>query len=124
MLSRFNKIVLIIATIVLIISLLILGYFLNIALLNDTYPPVTSECPDYWDLSLNSLGQKECINVSTINSGNGMSECKTLNLTEISVSGRDKNSIICAKKTKANTCGFNWDGVTNNNNACENSYLG
>ena len=124
MLSRFNKIVLIIATIVLIVFLLILGYLLNVALLNDTYPPVISECPDYWDVSLNSFGVKECINVSTINSGNGMSECKTLNLTEFSVSGRDKNSIICAKKTKANTCGFNWDGVTNNNNACENSYLG
>tara|TARA_B100000902_G_scaffold241257_1_gene228495 strand:- start:708 stop:1082 length:375 start_codon:yes stop_codon:yes gene_type:complete len=124
MLSGFNKIVLIIATIVLIISLLILGYFLNVALLNDTYPPVISECPDYWDLSLNSLGQKECINVSTINSGNGMSECKTLNLTDFSISGTDKNSEICAKKTKANTCNFNWDGVTNNNNACENSYLG
>lgn len=119
MLSRFNKIVLIIATIVLIISLLILGYFLNVALLNDTYPPVTSECPDYWDVSGNT-----CINVSTINSGNGMSECKTLNLTEFTTSGTDKNSIICAKKTKANECGFNWDGVTNNNNACENSYLG
>ena len=124
MLSRFNKIVLIIATIVLIVFLLILGYLLNVALLNDTYPPVISECPDYWDVSLNSFGVKECINVSTINSGNGMTECKTLNLTEFSVSGRDKNSIICAKKTKANTCGFNWDGVTNNNNACENSYLG
>ena len=124
MLSRFNKIVLIIATIVLIVFLLILGYLLNVALLNDTYPPVISECPDYWDVSLNSFGVKECINVSTINSGNGMSECKTLNLTEFSVSGRDKNSIICAKKTKANTCGFNWDGVTNNNNACEKSYLG
>ena len=98
MLSEFNKIVLIIATIVLIISLLILGYFLNVALLNDTYPPVISECPDYWDLSLNSLGEKECINVSTINSGNGMSECKTLNLTEFSMSGTDKNSVICAKK--------------------------
>tara|TARA_B110001450_G_scaffold61043_2_gene57823 strand:- start:91 stop:465 length:375 start_codon:yes stop_codon:yes gene_type:complete len=124
MLSRFNKIVLIIATIVLIVSLLILGYFLNVALLNDSYPPIISECPDYWDLSLNSLGDKECINVSTINSGNGMSECKTLNLTEFINNGTDKNSVICAKKTKANTCNFNWDGVTNNNNACENSYLG
>lgn len=119
MLSRFNKIVLIIATIVLIISLLILGYFLNVALLNDTYPPVTSECPDYWDVSGNT-----CIDVNKINSGNGMSECKTLNLTDFEDNGRDKNSVICAKKNKANTCGFNWDGVTNNNNACENSYLG
>lgn len=124
MLSSFNKIVLIIATIVLIVSLLILGYFLNVSLLNDTYPPVISECPDYWDISLNSFGDKECINVSTINIGNGTSECKILNLTEFKQNGTDRNSVICAKKNKAKTCNINWDGVTNNNNACENSYLG
>lgn len=124
MLSSFNKIVLIIATIVLIVALLILGYFLNVALLNDSYPPVISECPDYWDVSLNSLGQKECINVSTINSGNGSSECNTLNISIFTEAGSDKNSIICEKKKKANECGLNWDGVTNNSTSCDSAYLG
>ena len=62
MLSRFNKIVLIIATIVLIVSLLILGYFLNVALLNDSYPPVINQCPDYWDVSGNTCVNKTFVN--------------------------------------------------------------
>jgi len=124
MLSRFNKIVLIIATIVLIVSLLILGYFLNVALLNDSYPPVISECPDYWDISLNTFDEKECINVSTINRGNGSTDCKTLNFAQFSVNGTDKESVICTKKQKANDCGLTWDGITNNSTACDNSYLG
>ena len=124
MLSRFNKIVLIIATIVLIISLLILGYFLNVALLNDTYPPVISECPDYWDISLNNSDEKQCINVSTINRGNSSADCKILNFSQFSVNGTDKESVICTKKQKANKCGFTWDGITNNSTACDNSYLG
>ena len=119
MLSRFNKIVLIIATIVLIVSLLILGYFLNVALLNDSYPPVVSECPDYWDVSGNT-----CINKTFVNQGNGSSDCTTIETASFLMNGSDKNSVICEKKKKANECNLNWDGITNNSTACDSSYLG
>jgi len=124
MLSRFNKIVLIIALIVLIFSLLLIGYLLNISYLNDTYPPVISDCPDYWDVSLNSNNSKLCINKSKVNIGSQMRDCRSFSTDLFRDTGRDEKSVICAKKKKANTCIFTWDGITNNSLDCNESYLG
>ena len=48
--NTFQKTVLTISVIVLIISLIILGLFLAKSLFEDSYPPVISDCHDYWDV--------------------------------------------------------------------------
>ena len=47
-LSSFHKIVLTIATFILIVSLIALGIFFSKALFEDSFPPIVSDCPDYW----------------------------------------------------------------------------
>ena len=121
MLTQFNKIVLTIATIILIIMLIFTGFFLNRSMYNDNFPPVISDCPDYWDVSLNSNGDKNCINIMDINTGLGTSNCRSRLLSLFNVNGNSKDEILCSKQKWAKDCKINWDGITNNNNLCNNS---
>ena len=50
MLTDFNKTVLIVATILLILGLIIIGIFILKSLEEETYPPVVGDCPDYWNV--------------------------------------------------------------------------
>ena len=59
----FQKIVLITAVVILIITLTIIGYMMYYAEQNKTYPPSYSSCPDLWDLS----GTNICTN--TVSNG-------------------------------------------------------
>ena len=55
MLSNFNKIVIIVSSVVLIISLLAYSMAIMSAQKNNyKFPPHISRCPDYWDTSYNS----------------------------------------------------------------------
>lgn len=114
MLSEFNKIVLIIACIILIISLIVIGYSLKLAMSQDKFPAIISDCPDYWDISLNS----KCINNLHVN-GNLTPGCKEVNLEEFTTNGLTDYSVICRKKNWAKGCKITWSGVTNNVKACE-----
>jgi len=112
MLTQFNKIVLFIATTVLIILLILLYIFLSKSLFNNSHPPIISECPDYWDVSFNGEFLS-CKNTSSINKGNGNPGCTVI--------PRDLNSQSISKKETlielnnwAKSCGIIWDGVTNN----------
>jgi hypothetical protein len=67
--NTFQKTVLTISIVVLIFSLIILGLFLAKSLFEDSYPPVISDCPDYWDVSYNVNDEVVCKNTSTINNG-------------------------------------------------------
>ena len=44
----FQKIVLVIATVLLIIILIVIGVTLSNAYSDAQWPPVVGECPDYW----------------------------------------------------------------------------
>jgi hypothetical protein len=99
--------VLIIATVVLIITLSIIAIsFSNIK--NDSkYPPVVSDCPDYWIVMSDTSGNK-CMNT---HADLGNSSCPKIKdfsgplwLGELG---------MCAKKTWATSCNLTWDGVTN-----------
>ena len=118
MLTQFNKIVLIIATIVLIVMLVLLYIFLSKALFEDSYPPVVSDCPDYWDISLNSNGEQECIDNLKINSGSGASNCRNILPALFEVGGQHKDGVICNRYDIAKECNLIWDGITNTSKDC------
>jgi hypothetical protein len=114
MLSEFNKIVLFIASIILIISLIVIGYSLKLAMSQDKFPAIISDCPDYWDISLNN----NCINNLNIN-GNASLDCSMISLEDFTSNGLTDYSVICEKKKWAKGCNITWSGVTNNIKACE-----
>lgn len=120
MIREFNKIVITVATVILIIMLVLLGIFLSKSLMEDSYPPVISDCPDYWDISLNSDGNKTCVDVMGINSGIGTQECNS-ELVSLFNIGSNNDEINCNKYKWSKKCKVTWDGITNNSKPCENS---
>lgn len=116
MLTDFNKIVLLVATILLISGLIILGIFISSSLQGAVFPPVISDCPDYWDVT-NYDGKTKCINNQKINSGLSTGNCRSaLNNTSFFTGTPDH--IICEKSKWAKSCNIQWDGITNNSQAC------
>ena len=123
--NTFQKTVLTISIIVLIFSLIILGLFLAKSLFEDSYPPVISDCPDYWDVSYNVNDEVVCKNTSTINKGRGDvpgGECNDYPVNQFLVSGAQNDDILCEKYKWSKKCDITWDGVTNNNKACDLGY--
>ena len=101
--AAFQKTVLTVATVILIIYLCFIGIILYRQKNNYTYPPVIANCPDYWDISGNlcrnslNLGKSTCSN--------------TMDFTTAQWSGSNNLS----KKYKwAKTCNLTWDGITDN----------
>jgi hypothetical protein len=117
---NFQKIVLIIATVVLIIFLLIVGYMLYKNKYSSDFPPIISDCPDYWlDMSGNDLSGNTvtpyCYNVKNLGNAN----CE--NKMDFSTSFWTTSDSLCKKQKWANGCNLTWQGITNNNNACSSS---
>lgn len=112
---EFYKTVFMIMLIVLFISLSIVGYAIYNSKNDKKYPPIVSECPDYYELSGNI-----CTDVHGLSSGD-QSSCQNVNFslfTNSNNAGMGPNSAICEKKIWANNCGVNWDGITNDENIC------
>ncbi len=108
MLSFFNSIVLEIAVILLIITLIFVGYIINHSIRGSTvkFPPVTGICPDYWS-TRDILGATMCINNIKIgNADNTNSNCDRFNTNTMLTT--------CDKYSLAKSCGITWDGITNN----------
>ena len=131
MLTEFNKIVLLVATILLISGLIILGIFISNSLKNENFPPVETECPDYWDVMSNG----KCKDIQKINSGyagdcrpadsiltpSTTFEITSSNFTRYGYTADD--ALICRKQKWANKCNVHWDGITNNPKACSRDAL-
>jgi ABC-type phosphate transport system permease subunit len=106
MVSGFSKTVLIIASVLLIISLAIIGLLIKSATMSAKFPPEVGKCPDYLKATLN---------------GTNLSCNNPLNLGKCGagafqpVAGTNVTSIIANCK-KARGCGLSWDGVTNSKN--------
>ena len=100
----FQKTVIRVATILLIIALLTIGYLLYRAKLNSVYPPEISQCPDYWKV----IGVAKCENVQNL--GNGT--CGKVQ----DFSGREWQgpSGLKRKYEWSKSCDVVWDGITNN----------
>ena len=127
--NQFQKVVLISSTIILIVSLMFLAYFLTKSLHEDSYPAVISDCPDFWDVTRNEEGETICKNTSTINRPAGtfrgigeIKECRQVPTGKFSASGDNDDSVLCEKYEWAKKCNITWDGVTNNNRACDLGY--
>jgi hypothetical protein len=80
----------------------------------EIYPPIVSDCPDYYNL--NDAGK--CVNTGVWKHTD--STCNTIDFSGniYTATGTDKTSGLCAKKLKAQNCKITWDGVTNNFSIC------
>ena len=117
MITKFNKIVLIVSSILLILGLIIVGILIVRTLEGEVFPPVVTDCPDYWNVTYNSAGEIICRN-NQINDGYATSQCRNYPTSKFNVSGTTANDIICEKSKWAKDCNIHWDGITNNPKAC------
>lgn len=122
----FQKIVLTIATILLIIILVVIGVSLSKAS-EKNWPPIVGECPDYW-VDMSGNGEK-CFNTHSLGRCNLQSDLakqtndneniSTMNFNQSPFTGNNGN---CAKYRWANACKVTWDGITSGvKNPCDTS---
>ena len=103
----FQKSVLTIAIILLVLALIAFAVVLYNSKYNQEFPPVTADCPDYWvDMNGTCYNQK----------GLGNASCgKRMNFSKGVWAG---DNGLCLKQKWAKACDLTWDGVTNHADAC------
>lgn len=107
--NSFQKIILIIAFVILLISLFFIGMALYYSR-NQHWPPMVPDCPDYW-VSQGTGQNATCANVRNLGvcqPTSGDSHL-TMNFNNAPYVGANGN---CAKYTWANNCKIAWDGLT------------
>jgi hypothetical protein len=110
----FQKIILIIAIILLLLFLGIIGKELYLSS-NSDWSPIVSECPDYWNITTDASGSLVCDNTHNL----GTCSTTTMDFTTDYYSGADGT---CNKYTWATGCGLQWDGITSGiSNPCDSS---
>ena len=115
----FQKIVLFIAIIMLIISLVLIGFILS-AGKDSQWPPMTPSCPDYW-LADGSGNNAKCVNIKDLGTCQAPSGSRHLTM-DFNVAPYVGDNSLCAKYTWAKNCGLSWDGITYGvNNPCQTS---
>lgn len=116
---NFQKIVLSIATVLLIIILVIIGVTLSKAKSEEEWPPIVGACPDYWvDMSGNG---EACFNSHSLGRCNipRKGEKGTMNFNQSPFTGDNGD---CAKYRWAKVCRVTWDGITSGvKNPCDTS---
>jgi hypothetical protein len=105
----FQKIVLIIAIIVLIVTLVFIGLLLGTSS-GETWPPLVPECPDWW-IADGSGNNTTCINVKDLGVCTAESGKKHQNMNFNSSPYTGDNG-MCAKYQWADKCKVSWDGIT------------
>ena len=122
MITKFNKMVLMVATILLILGLIIIGIIIVRTLEGEDFPPVVTDCPDYWNVTYNSANEIICKN-NNINSGHSSNRCRNYPTATFTVNGTSEADKMCEKQKWAKECNINWDGITNNPKACLNTSM-
>ena len=116
---NFQKIVLTVAIIVLLIVLVMIGMALSKASYSETWPPIVGDCPDYWvDMSGNGSA---CLNTHSLGRCNIPTDDNktTMNFNQAPFTGNDGT---CAKYKWAKACKVTWDGITSGvQNPCDTS---
>lgn len=107
--NSFQKIVLIVAIITLIVTLIFIGVTLSYAK-NDQWPPMVPDCPDYWMID-GSGNNSKCINVKNLGTCPPQSGEKHLTM-DFNTPAYTGSNGTCAKYTWAKKCGITWDGIT------------
>jgi len=105
----FQKIVVIIAIICLIAALIFVGYAMYQKQYDVKFPPVSSQCPDYW-----TAKDKKCFNTKHLGS------CATGKDASVDFNTKffQGHNGACRKANWAKRCGVSWDGISNNTHAC------
>ena len=114
---NFQKALLLVAIIALILAILVTAYKLNSVVVSagQSWPPTVAPCPDYWDLS-----GAYCINISDQNLGKSSALYTTteyihfipLSTMKIDRNKKHKKRSKNSKKNWASLNGFVWDGLT------------
>lgn len=106
MVFNFQMIVLIVAVVILIIMLTVIIIALYNKKYKQVFPPVISNCPDYWE-DKSSGDSSNCVNIK------GLGTC---GVKSKDFSGTDWTSSngLCNKARWARNCNLTWDGITNN----------
>lgn len=76
------------------------------------WPPVISNCPDGWVMDTDG---KTCRNMNGLKLNTAASCAGAMDFTAPAYLGQ---SGLCEKYKWSQSCGVNWDGITNNSNAC------
>jgi hypothetical protein len=106
--SSFQKTVFIIAVFLLIFTLIVIAIALKKAETSQTWPPIVSECPDYWYVD-GSGNNTKCVNLKDLGTCNPSSGHLTMNFN---IAPFDGSNSTCEKYNWANKCGISWDGIT------------
>ena len=102
--EQFYVIVMTTVVVLLILTLTYIGvYVVNDDDKNTTFPPVETQCPDYWEAD----DEGKCVVPKMMNKG-GLVADTTMNLKE-------EYKTTCEKKKWANDNGISWDGISNYN---------
>ena len=113
----FQKMILTITLITLVIIFIFLVGSLIYAKKNDQSDRVLPQCPDYWEITESATGPK-CVNSQDLGTCPAATGDAHLSLDFASGNYTDN----CAKYTWANNCNIAWDGITYGaTNPCENS---
>lgn len=118
----FQKVVMVVALILLVICLILIGIALYRHRFKEKYPPVVGTCPDYWeDVSKPKDRGVTCKNTLGLGSNQGASGCPGKGGTQefSSIGYWHGKSGICNKAKWAKSCGLTWDGVTNSTASCD-----
>ena len=107
---KFQKGVLLVATCLLILLLAAVAAFAYHSKYGQEYPPVQSQCPDYWTVNKDNT----CTNVKNLGSCTGGGQ-HNMDFTTEEWTGADG---LTKKCQWAKNCDLVWDGVTNNTKAC------
>ena len=106
---KFEKGVLIVATSLLILLLAAVGAFAYYAKYGQDFPPVQSQCPDYWKV------EKDNTSTNVKNLGTCGPGAHNMDFSTPEYTGADG---LTKKCHWAQDCNIVWDGVTNNKKAC------
>lgn len=105
----FQKTVIVIAIILLILTLVFIGYSLSKAKSEAPWPPMIGDCPDYWlDLSGNGA---MCVNTKSLGTCN-IPTSGQKNSMDFSTGVYTGENSTCAKYMWAKNCDVTWDGIT------------
>lgn len=99
----FQKTTIIVALVILILMLVLVAFMMHRAKETAAWPPMISECPDYFEV----VSPQVCNNVKGLGSCPG----NRIDFTDPKYQGK---AGLKQKKIWAQGCGVTWDGITNN----------
>jgi|TARA_Y100000389_G_C17469090_1_gene528621 hypothetical protein len=99
----FQKVIVIIAIIILVVMLFSITYLFKNMKNSVDYPPIVAECPDYWTITKSNT----CENTKKLGHG-----CTSKNFDTPKYKGHSGKIEKCKW---AKNCGVIWDGITDNN---------